>query len=68
MGEAGGGESKRKKEKKEKASHPSSPNRPPVVFQPVSFTGLGKWSTAASLTYIVCIMPLLKHPGRREGC
>lgn len=54
--------------KRKKASHPWSPNRPPVVFQPVSFTGLGKWSTAASLTYIVCIMPLLKLPGRGEGC
>lgn len=44
------------------------PSRPPVVFQPVRFTGLGKWSTAASLTYIVCIMLLLELPGRGEGC
>lgn len=44
------------------------PSRPPVAFQPVSFTGLGKWSTAASLTYIVCIMLLLELPGRGEGC
>lgn len=43
------------------------PSRPPVAFQPVSFTGLGKWSTAASLTYIVCIMLLLELPGRRES-
>lgn len=43
------------------------PSRPPVAFQPVSFTGLGKWSTAASLTYIVCIMLLLELPGRGEG-
>lgn len=38
------------------------------VFQLASFTGLGKWSTAASLTYIVCIMLLLELPGHREGC
>lgn len=44
------------------------PSRPPVAFQPVSFTGPGKRSTAASLTYIVCIMPLLELPGRGEGC
>lgn len=44
------------------------PSRPPVAFQPVSFTALGKWSTAASLTYIVCIMLLLELPGHGEGC
>lgn len=54
--------------KRKKSLSSFRPSRPPVAFQPVSFTGLGKWSTAASLTYIVCIMPLLELPGRGEGC
>lgn len=53
---------------KKKSLSSFRPSRPPVAFQPVSFTGLGKWSTAASLTYIVCIMLLLELPGRGEGC
>lgn len=60
-----GGEEKKKKKKSLSSFRPS---RPPVAFQPVSFTGLGKWSTAASLTYIVCIMLLLELPGHGEGC
>lgn len=52
----------------EKSLSSFRPSRPPVAFQPVSFTGLGKRSTAASLTYIVCIMLLLELPGRGEGC
>lgn len=55
-------------EKKKKSLSSFRPSRPPVAFQPVSFTGLGKWSTAASLTYIVCIMLLLELPGHGEGC
>lgn len=58
----------RGREKKKKKLSSFRPSRPPVAFQPVSFTGLGKWSTAASLTYIVCIMLLLELPGRGEGC
>lgn len=55
-------------EEKKKNLSSFRPSRPPVAFQPVSFTGLGKWSTAASLTYIVCIMLLLELLGRGEGC
>lgn len=63
-----GGEGGKKKREKKKSLSSFRPSRPPVAFQPVSFTGLGKWSTAASLTYIVCIMLLLELPGHGEGC
>lgn len=69
-GDGGGGWRKEKwgrEEKKKKRLSSFRPSRPPVAFQPVSSTGLGKWSTAASLTYIVCIMLLLELSGRGEG-
>ena len=69
----GGGEREREterdkeREREKKSLSSFRPSRPPVAFQPVSFAGLGKWSTAASLTYIVCIMPLLELPSHGES-
>lgn len=66
--DSGGGYEEKKGGGGKKSLSSFRPSRLPVVFQTVSFTGLGKWSTAASLTYIVCIMLLLELPGRGEGC